>query len=521
MFTLSKICAVLTGHRTVTEKTFQDFIVTGSSKPEHDIDTEDDDATEFERATRLHSLSSYTDSTDNVSRADSSICLKRSPRSRGELVTGSTFGERPALESNDGDPAPFPKMDPFVLATGSLHADDPPNIQGLPLATVHDILEKLREDSLSGTLETCADESSSLELLEEDEEFSDGLDTSVDFTSVSRSSSSASLECVGQHGLSQSSSEEHAEAVQTGLQTPRKGPDEPSELLEDPYGPRYQLPGEDISDYAKRASARWGATLARTDPKNRVRAYSSCSSNSSSEDDFSNSEDDSKDNSPSCPSSPSTPLNHHNLSKLQNLDVPSESVSHALDTSSEWTPPPMTGPPIFNLSKTRLTPPRKEVYKHIDFCPLDLFHDKGRGRLVLLEQDCLQCILKNMKCDRFHPCCTRCVRAGNAPYCLQQRLLPPWELKQLGLDEIKYVALTRLPEDHDEVWARKLEMEEVLLGELQERIDRRNWVMPINDGKQDIFDEDEIQGKQVCEERGKIWEYKFVDDGLRVVVEHY
>ena len=85
---------------------------------------------------------------------------------------------------------------------------------------------------------------------------------------------------------------------------------------------------------------------------------------------------------------------------------------------------------------------------------------------------------------------------------------------------MRYVVLTRLPEDSDEIWARKLEMEEVLLGELQKQIDKRNWVMPVNNGIQDIFDEDEIQGKQLCEERGKIWQYKFVDD-LRVVVDHY
>lgn len=92
----------------------------------------------------------------------------------------------------------------------------------------------------------------------------------------------------------------------------------------------------------------------------------------------------------------------------------------------------------------------------------------------------------------------------------------------MGLEEVKnYAALTRLPEDGEEIWEEKLRREDVLLEELQEKIDRRNWVLPINNGVQDIFDEDAIQGKQLCEDRGKIWQYKYVDDGLRVVVDHY
>ena len=93
-------------------------------------------------------------------------------------------------------------------------------------------------------------------------------------------------------------------------------------------------------------------------------------------------------------------------------------------------------------------------------------------------------------------------------------------MKQLGLEKVpRYTVLTRLPEDSDEAWGEKLRREDILLEELQERIDRRNWVMPINDGVEDIFDEDEIQGRELCEERGKIWKYQYVDEGLRIVVD--
>lgn len=75
--------------------------------------------------------------------------------------------------------------------------------------------------------------------------------------------------------------------------------------------------------------------------------------------------------------------------------------------------------------------------------------------------------------------------------------------------------LIRLPEDGDEVWEEKLRREEGLLEVLGERVDRGNWVFPVNDGVFDGFDEGAVRGREVCEERGGVWRYRFVDDALR------
>lgn len=86
----------------------------------------------------------------------------------------------------------------------------------------------------------------------------------------------------------------------------------------------------------------------------------------------------------------------------------------------------------------------------------------------------------------------------------------------MGLERVgEYTVLIRLPEDEDEVWREKLRREEVALEVLRERFDRGNWVLPIDDGVRGVFDEGSVRGGEICEKRGGIWRYRFVDDLLR------
>lgn len=541
MFALSRIYGTLTGQRAVRDRDTQDCEESHSSDSGDNTDTDDDDDGGGECGSPPHSRSSKH--FDGVSRHDSGIAFDDTPRSRAESATKLILKQCPSSDQDIGEP--FPDIDPLVLAIGVHEFYDPPDLQGLKIDNVEIYIGRLRSDPVFGAKDACAGNAAAPAKDAQDdteETLVQVLDTSVDFTSasVSRSSSSTmSLKNLKHKEVSLTSPEQESHALKDASPSPVKDSDKHSDskALEDPFDPPYQLPNEKMEDYVKRVSARFQATLAKHggEKENEIdTSPSSSASINSRNEDFDTSEEISFNDTDTCPSSPPTPfaprtpLNYSNLSKLQTSTAISETDEddqpQPTDGLPEWTPPPITGPPIFNLATTKLTPPRSEVYKHIDFTPLTLFHRRSSTRrYVILEQDCLQCSLKNLPCDDYHPSCKRCQRSDDAPYCLRQRRLASWELRQLGLERVRdYTVLIRLPEDGDEVWEEKLRREEVLLEVLKERLDRGNWVFPVNDGVEDVFDVGAVRGREVCEGRGGIWRYRYIDDArLKVVVDRY
>lgn len=533
MFTLSRIYGTLTLQRAVRGKTIHDFKDASYSDSSDDTDTDDDDGAESEalahspRSSKHFNGSSRHDSSisfDEVSRPQGGSLTKLSP-SKSTSISRTTPAEAPE---------PFPDIDPMVLAVGIHSFDDPPNLQGLEINNDVEIyLERLRDDPVFGTREACAGHVALSAGVDTDDALLHVLDTSVDFTSARVSRSSSSTMSLKNHERKQpSQSRPKQESMVLEDASPSHVGDSDnipnSTALEDPFGPRYQLPDEKMEDYVKRVSTRIQATFAKHSGDGGIDTpVSSSASNKSRNEDFDTSEELSFNDTNTCPSSPptpftpQTPLSHRNLSKLETPPTTTETDKDkpqpAANTQLEWSPPPITGAPIFNLTKTRLTPPRSEVYKHIDFTPLALFHRRSPiQRYIILEQDCLQCSLKNLPCDDYHPSCKRCQRSGDAPYCLRQRRLASWELKQLGLERVGgYTVLIRLPEDGDEIWEEKLRREEVLLEVLRERVEKGNWVFPADDGVRGVFDGGVVRGREVCEGRGGIWRYRVVDDLLR------
>ncbi|KAF2434879.1 hypothetical protein EJ08DRAFT_657088 [Tothia fuscella] len=158
--------------------------------------------------------------------------------------------------------------------------------------------------------------------------------------------------------------------------------------------------------------------------------------------------------------------------------------------------------PVFDFCQT--TPPRKEIYKHIDFSnPLYV----RKYNLLMLQRPCLQCVIKNLPCDQGLPGCSRCIRAGQEHMCLVQRDLGIDEKARLGFIHLPFVALARRGES-DELWNEKLKLEEELLELLQERCDRQAWVLPVNDGRMAGYLADnrwDSRAYEVDEVRGREW----------------
>ncbi|QDS70176.1 hypothetical protein FKW77_006306 [Venturia effusa] len=511
MLALSRIYGTLTGRRAVKYKAVRDVKSSFSNDSEDGTDTDDCDG--------------------NIAIPHSS---RSSKYSKNEIRHDSGTAIRISHAADAAEP--FPDIDSQVLATDVFESADPPNLQGLDIDNVDIYLQRLLDDPVFGTRDACAGRGTSRAENDTGEVSVQVLDTSVDLTSASVSRSGSStvfVNAVENKDASQTNAEKASNALEDASARPFE---EPSEI-QDPFGARHQLPDEKMEDYVKRVSAKCSATMAKYGRGTRIDTpvSSSASITSSCDEEFDisgefsfNESTDTCPSSPPTPFAPRTPLNHRNLSKLETPDTTTneteEDDPQSVEDPTTWTPPPMTGPPIFNLTKTRMTPPRSEVYKHIDLTPLALFHRRSSTRrYVILEQDCLQCRLKNLPCDDYHPSCKRCQRSGDAPYCLRQRRLASWELRQLGLEKVRgYTVLIRLPEDGDDVWAEKLRREEGLLEVLQERVDRENWVFPVDDGVVDGFDEGAVRGREVCEGRGGIWRYRFVDDAeLRIVLGRY
>ncbi|TLD23646.1 hypothetical protein E2P81_ATG08990 [Venturia nashicola] len=422
MFTLSKIYGTLTRQRLVKDRDVQEFVDASFNDSSDDTDTDDDggdndndggdsdndggdndndggdsdndggdndndggdndnhndndDDDAAESNPSPHSPHSFTRSGGN-SRNDSGIPFEVPSRwCRGEAVTRLSLAKNPSSRHGMKATEPFPDIDPLVLAIGIHEFDDPPNLQGLEINNVEIYLGRLRDDPVFGYREACAGNVISSAGDDTDDASAQVLDTSVDFTStcVSRSSSSTmstmSVKDSRHKKVAQSGSKQESKVPKDTSHSPVKDSRKLSNsmTLDDTVGPRYQLPDKNMEDYMQRVSARVHAVLAKQDGEKRI--DSPVSSSASSNEDFDTSEELTFNDNDTCPSSPTTPftprtpLNHRNLSKLVTpptiSEIEEDEPQPAAAKTLEWAPPPITGPPIFNLNKTRLTPPRSE-----------------------------------------------------------------------------------------------------------------------------------------------------------------
>lgn len=166
---------------------------------------------------------------------------------------------------------------------------------------------------------------------------------------------------------------------------------------------------------------------------------------------------------------------------------------------------------IFDLSNTNIPlPSRQEINRHFEQSPLAL---KANQTEIMMQAACLQCILKQLPCDRKLPHCGRCMRNRELNgACLVQRELMAeerhkiglWEPKVVGYDkegcmihEGGYTVLVRLRTyDDGEVWAEKKRLEAVMLGYLGEVVERENWVLPMGWWKDDPVKDEDTMGMQ-------------------------
>jgi hypothetical protein len=127
--------------------------------------------------------------------------------------------------------------------------------------------------------------------------------------------------------------------------------------------------------------------------------------------------------------------------------------------------------PIFDLRKE--TPSREQIAEHIDFSNVIYIGTRTIG----LQRACLQCVLANLPCDKGWAC-SRCIRHGQGEMCLVQRDLGIQEKMRIGIEQHSYVVLVRRHDECNEIWEKKKNLEKELLEILQERCDKRNWVLP-------------------------------------------
>lgn len=91
-----------------------------------------------------------------------------------------------------------------------------------------------------------------------------------------------------------------------------------------------------------------------------------------------------------------------------------------------------------------------------------------KPRLSVLTYPCLQCQLKNLKCDRKAPSCSRCLRMGEP--CLFQ--------SQINADD-RRVQLRRFSGETTPVFQEKVELQTRLIENVMEDMERQNWILPV------------------------------------------
>jgi len=99
--------------------------------------------------------------------------------------------------------------------------------------------------------------------------------------------------------------------------------------------------------------------------------------------------------------------------------------------------------------------------------------DPNEPRIVSLVS-CLQCTLSSLPCSRTTPSCTRCIRNGHASTCLLLRRRFPEETDHACTAPV----LLKLKNEDPDTWMRKMEVAQKVQEEWQEKLDKRNWVLP-------------------------------------------
>ncbi|OCL05929.1 hypothetical protein AOQ84DRAFT_390552 [Glonium stellatum] len=115
-------------------------------------------------------------------------------------------------------------------------------------------------------------------------------------------------------------------------------------------------------------------------------------------------------------------------------------------------------------------------------------HDIGQSYIapehhtIIWVTSCLQCALAKLPCSRKIPACSRCVRSGFGELCLlQRRKLNP---ERVWGDVVGNMMPVLLQEEgqNAEIAERKRALNAKLLENHKHDMDRKNWVLPINDG---------------------------------------
>ncbi|KAF2680674.1 hypothetical protein K458DRAFT_407154 [Lentithecium fluviatile CBS 122367] len=96
---------------------------------------------------------------------------------------------------------------------------------------------------------------------------------------------------------------------------------------------------------------------------------------------------------------------------------------------------------------------------------------------------CLQCTLAGLQCSRTPPTCSRCKRNGHGEMCLLQRRRRRHEMEVGNSTLNRTPVLLKLKGCDEEVVRRKEGLKKEMIQTWLDQECRKNWVLPINDGK--------------------------------------
>ncbi|KAF2446499.1 hypothetical protein P171DRAFT_483838 [Karstenula rhodostoma CBS 690.94] len=95
---------------------------------------------------------------------------------------------------------------------------------------------------------------------------------------------------------------------------------------------------------------------------------------------------------------------------------------------------------------------------------------------------CLQCVLSGLPCSRTLPACSRCIRHGHGDLCLAQRKRHHSEI-YCADDSVDTDPILLMREGDDEgTFHKKIQLQSELLNTWWEKRERKNWVIPADNG---------------------------------------
>ncbi|ORY17681.1 hypothetical protein BCR34DRAFT_596847 [Clohesyomyces aquaticus] len=112
--------------------------------------------------------------------------------------------------------------------------------------------------------------------------------------------------------------------------------------------------------------------------------------------------------------------------------------------------------------------------------------DPSKPRLVWVIS-CLQCTIGGLPCSRQLPSCSRCVRAGCGQVCLLHRRKVFEEMTPGNVAENTTPVLLKIKGEDDKMWEEKLAWFRELYETWCREEEKRNWVLPENDGRLGSF----------------------------------